>query len=93
MDQLTLLCIFNSFNMKNNFFLIDSMDILHLKKKSCIYCILGKILSALIINLGKSKSGFQLLMLLYPKYAMGKFETENSGFHRATFLVKRFCSN
>ncbi len=27
-DQLTLLCIFNSFNMKNNFY-IDSMDLLH----------------------------------------------------------------
>ncbi len=32
MDQLTLLCIFNSFNMKHNFY-IDSKDLLHLKKK------------------------------------------------------------
>ncbi len=30
--QLTLLCIFNSFNMKNNFYL-DSMDLLHFEKK------------------------------------------------------------
>ncbi len=35
-DQLTLLCIFNSFNMKNNFY-IDSMDSLYFekKKKTC----------------------------------------------------------
>ncbi len=32
-DQLTLLCIFNSFNMKNNFY-IDSMDLLHFGKKT-----------------------------------------------------------
>ncbi len=32
MDQLTL-CIFNSLNMKNYFFLIDSMDLLHFQKK------------------------------------------------------------
>ncbi len=31
-DQLTLLCIFNSFNMKNNLY-IDSMDLLHFEKK------------------------------------------------------------
>ncbi len=30
-DQLTLLCIFNSFNMKNNFY-FDSMNLLHLEK-------------------------------------------------------------
>ncbi len=32
-DQLTLLCIFNSFNMKNNFY-IDSMDSLHFEQKT-----------------------------------------------------------
>ncbi len=31
-DQLTLLSIFNNFNMKNNFY-IDLKDLLHLKKK------------------------------------------------------------
>ncbi len=31
-DQLTFLCIFNNFNMKNNFY-IDSMDLLHFEKK------------------------------------------------------------
>ncbi len=50
-DQLTLLCIFNSFNMKNNLY-IDSMDLLHFEKKvSWIYCILGKKISVFIINL------------------------------------------
>ncbi len=32
MDQLTVLCIINSFNMKNNFY-IDSMDVLHFEEK------------------------------------------------------------
>jgi len=41
-DQLTLLCIFNSFNMTNNFY-IDSIDLLHFGgKKQWINCILGK---------------------------------------------------
>jgi len=31
-DQLTLLCIFNSFNMENNG-CIDSMDLLHFEEK------------------------------------------------------------
>ncbi len=36
MDQLTLLCIFNSFDMKTNFY-IDSMDSFYFekKKKTC----------------------------------------------------------
>ncbi len=36
MDQLTLLCIFNSFDMKINFY-IDSMDSFYFekKKKTC----------------------------------------------------------
>ncbi len=35
-DQLTLIIFFNSFNMKNNFY-IDSMDLFHFekKKKTC----------------------------------------------------------
>ena len=32
-DQLTMLCIFISFNMKNNFH-IDSIDLLHFEKKN-----------------------------------------------------------
>ncbi len=40
-------------------------------------------------SLKKSKSGFQLFMLLQPKDAMWKFETENIGFHSATFLLKK----
>ncbi len=40
MDQLTMLCIFNSFNMKNNFY-IDSMDLLHFEKnKSKQKCVM-----------------------------------------------------
>ncbi len=31
-DQLTVLCIINSFNMKNNFY-IDSMDVLQFEEK------------------------------------------------------------
>ncbi len=31
MDQLTLLCIFNSFNMKNYFYI--DLDLLHFEKK------------------------------------------------------------
>ena len=34
-DQLTMLCIFISFNMKNNFH-IDSMDLLHFEGKKSI---------------------------------------------------------
>ncbi len=47
-DQLTMLCIFNSFNMKNNVYIV-SMDLLHFEKKK--------------IRFWKSKYGFEFLML------------------------------
>ncbi len=53
MHQLTLLCIFNSFNMKNNFY-IDSMDSLHFEEKKSVVDLLHfgeNNLSVFIINL------------------------------------------
>ncbi len=91
-DQLTLLSIFNNFNMKNNFY-IDSKDLLHFEKK--VMDLLHFEKKKWFYIFWQSKSGFEFFMLSWPKDAMWKFETEHFGFHHTSFLVKKthFYSN
>ncbi len=61
MYQLYLVCIVNSFNMKNNFY-IDSLDLFHFEGKKSKGFILGEKLSVFIINPVKSKSELYVII-------------------------------